>query len=285
MKPYLNLLRLYQWPKNGFVFVGFFALGDYRNAGLFVAAVIATAAFCLASSSVYIFNDYLDMPQDRLHPQKKQRPLASGAIKPLPALVLSGALAAASLILAAQIGWFSIAIILAYFANNLAYSLYLKRQSILDVFSIALGFMLRIFAGTLGIGIAVSEWLVLTGFMLSLLIGFSKRYAEVSNYVEPENHRWVLQRYSAELLRIFIVIMATASMITYALYTVSSRAQMVHGTTRLIYTTPFVMLGIFRYLQLIFLDRHGEDPAMLVSRDRPLLGVGILWALSYILLS
>lgn len=285
MKLYLKLLRIYQWPKNGFVFVGFFALGDYQNIGLFVAALIATAAFCLASSSVYIFNDYRDMPQDRLHPRKKHRPLASGAIKPLPALLLSGALAAASLILAAQNGWISVAIILAYFANNLAYSLHLKRQSILDVFSIALGFMLRIFAGTLGIGIAVSEWLVLTGFMLSLLIGFSKRYAEVSNYVEPENHRRVLQRYSAELLRVFIVIMATASMITYALYTVSSRAQMVHGTTRLIYTTPFVMLGIFRYLQLIFLDRHGEDPAMLVSRDRPLLGVGVLWALSYVLLS
>ena len=281
---YGRLLRIYQWHKNGFVLIGFFALGDYQNLPLLGHALLNTIAFCLASSSVYIFNDFYDIAEDRRHPKKKLRPLAAGTIAVRHALLLSALLAAGSLVLAYDSSTMSLFIIAAYFVNNMLYTLFIKGYPIIDVFLIAFGFMLRIFAGTAGIGIFVSEWLILTGFMVSLLIGFSKRYAELSNNPEPHFHREVLKQYTPDLLKYFVMIMSSASIVTYSLYTVSPRSIELHGSTHLIYTTPIVIFGILRFLNLVFVNQSGEDPAGLVFKDKYLLLTIFAWAITYSLI-
>lgn len=280
----IRLARLFQWHKNVFVLFGFFFLGDYTNLELFLRAIVNTLAFCFASSSAYIFNDYCDLEADRRHPAKMRRPLAAGAVSLMAALSLGAVLALASLLLAAFNGAPSQGFILGYLVLNLLYSLGLKQLPILDVFLIAVGFILRIFAGTACIGIALSEWLFLTGFMLSMLIGFSKRYAEISNHTNEQSGRTSLAGYSVELLRIYVVIFSTATILAYALYTVSEKSVKLHGSSQLIYSAPVVVVGVLRYLQLTFVNRSGEDPAELVVRDGPLLLLLAIWMLVYVLI-
>lgn len=281
LSSYLTLLRPHQWHKNGFVLLGFFVLGDYGNFGLLARALVSMVAFCLASSAVYVFNDFRDREADRHHPLKKHRPLAAGTVHPATALVLATLAFGVSMILAFHTGGLTLLIIGTYVANNLVYSLYSRQIPIVDIFQVAFGFMLRIFAGTVGIGIYISEWMVITGFMLSLFIGFGKRYAELANHHDPQGQRQVLDRYSVEILRIFMNIMAAATIITYALYTLSPRSLELHGTTKLVYTTPIVVFAIFRVLYLIIVEKTGEDPASLVLRDRQLLIAVAIWMVSY----
>lgn len=278
---YWNLARVYQWHKNLFVLLGFFVLGDYANYELFLKAIYAFTVFCLASSSVYIFNDYRDMESDSLHPLKKKRPLASGIIGVKRALSLSVILCLISLTTSYFLGTAALVIVCCYLINNLSYSMLFKRYPIIDVFQIGIGFMLRIFAGTTGIGIHISEWMILTGFMISLLIGFAKRYGELFNQSGRENKREVLQDYSLETLRAFMVIMASATIITYSLYTLSPRSIELHNTTNLIYTIPFVIFGIFRFLYIVLFHQSGEDPSSQIFRDRQIVITGILWILTY----
>lgn len=277
----VNLLRVRQWHKNTFVLLGFFVLGDYSNYTLLAKAVFMFCAFCLASSSVYIINDYKDMDADRNHNEKKNRPLASGAIKAEPALALAAVLCLASLLFSYVTNIVAAAIILIYLINNITYSLYLKRYPIIDVFQLGLGFMLRIFAGTVGIGIYISEWMILTGFMISLFIGFSKRFSELVNSRNAGDQRMVLKAYSLDTLKSFMLIMATATIITYSLYTLSPRSVELHGTTNLIYTTPFVIFGIFRFLYLVLFHQSGEDPSSQIFEDKQLMFAIFLWALTY----
>lgn len=276
-----SLLRIHQWHKNTFVLLGFFVLGDYHNHALLVKAALIFAAFCLASSAVYIFNDYHDIKEDRAHPLKKNRPLASGAIKTKPALFTALVLFGASLGISYYVNVISTFIILLYLANNAVYSLFLKRYPIIDVFQIGLGFMLRIFAGTIGIGIFISEWMIITGFMISLLIGFSKRYGELSNNPSQQSQRYVLKEYSLEILKAFMIIMSSATIITYSLYTLSQRSIELHGTTDLIYTIPLVIFGVFRYLYLVMFNQSGDDPASHIVKDKQLMITVVVWALLY----
>ncbi|MBI4847169.1 MAG: decaprenyl-phosphate phosphoribosyltransferase [Nitrospirae bacterium] len=278
---YLKLLRVHQWHKNAFVLLGFFALGDYGNYGLLLKAVMMFAAFCLASSSVYIFNDYHDMEADRGHPTKRNRPLANGAISVSSAIVLSALLCGASILSAFSVSPSASLIIFLYLLNNLTYSVYFKKIPIIDVFQIGLGFMLRIFAGTVGIGIHISEWMILTGFMISLLIGFAKRYAELTCTESTHNHRKVLREYSIEILTSFMMIMASATIITYSLYTLSPRSIELHGSANLIYTIPFVIFGIFRFLYLVIYHKSGDDPSSQIFSDRQLVLTIFFWALTY----
>lgn len=277
---YWNLFRVYQWHKNIFVLLGFFVLGNYRNYELLSKAFYILIVFCLASSSVYIFNDYKDIERDSFHPVKKNRPLASGVIGIRQALVLSLILCFISLSASYLLGMAAFIIVASYLLNNLLYSVLLKRYPIIDVFQIGIGFMLRIFAGTTGIGINISEWMILTGFMISLLIGFGKRYAELSNHAK-KNKREVLEDYSLETLRSFMIIMASATIITYSLYTLSPRSLELHNTTNLIYTIPFVIFGIFRFLYIVLFHQSGDDPASQVFRDKQIVVTVLLWVISY----
>lgn len=278
LPPLLRLLRPHQWIKNAFVFVGVLfghAWNDPEKLGL---ALGAFGGFCLLSSAVYVFNDLLDRAEDRLHPVKRFRPLASGAIG-VPAAVVAMLLCAlAGMALGIAQGRALAVIFGLYLAMNIAYTLRLKQVVILDVFIIAAGFMLRILAGTSGIGIAPSQWLLMCGLLLTLFLGFAKRRAELEAVdQDPGKHRPVLDHYSPALLDQMIGVVAAGVLVSYSLYTVAPETVRLHGTAHLIYTVPFVLYGMFRYLFLLHRRGGGGDPALDLLRDAHMLAALAGW--------
>ena len=277
----LKLLRPHQWVKNGFVFVGLLfnssVNGDWELRSL---VLFAAAGFCLMSSCVYILNDVFDRAADRAHPLKRARPLAAGMVGVNQAYALAFVCGAGGLALGAMASTVVIAILLVYLALNLAYSAGLKNIAILDVFIIATGFMLRIFAGTWGVDIAPSHWLLLCGLLLTIFLGFAKRRAELmaSDGIGSNgaSQRAVLYDYTPALLDNMMAISAAGVIVSYSLYTVSPDTIALHRTDKLIYTLPFVLYGIFRYIFLVH-RRGGEDPAWTLMTDAHMLAVGALW--------
>jgi len=278
MPPLLKLLRPHQWIKNGFVFLGLLFAHAWNDPVKVKLALGAFAAFCLVSSAVYVFNDLIDREQDRLHPRKARRPLASGSVGVPAALALMLACAAGGLAIGYLHGGRQPLIFVGYLALNVAYTLGLKHVVILDVFLIAAGFMLRILAGTTGIGIAPSHWLLLCGLLLTLFLGFAKRRAELNALAEDSSgHRAVLEHYSAELLDQMITVASAGVLVAYSLYTVAPETIALHGTSRLIYTVPFVLYGMFRYLFLLHRRGGGGDPALEIVTDAHLLAAMAGW--------
>ena len=277
MLPLIKLLRPHQWLKNGFVLVGLLFAHAWNDGARVEQALLSCAAFCLLSSAVYIFNDFLDRASDRLHPTKRHRPLASGAVSVNAALALMLVCMAAGLWLAfgaSNAPW----VFFLYIAINIAYTLGLKHVVVLDVFLIASGFMLRLLAGTVGIGIAPSQWLLLCGLMLTLFLGFAKRRAELA--VLPEDaagHRRVLDQYSEALLDQFLAIAAACTVVTYSLYTVSSETMSLHGSNHLILTVPFVLYGLLHYLFRLQRRGGGGDPARELLSDPHLIAAVAGW--------
>ncbi|HEU4646983.1 MAG TPA: decaprenyl-phosphate phosphoribosyltransferase [Burkholderiales bacterium] len=272
----LQLLRPHHWVKNGFVLAGLLFGHAWSEPATVLAALLATAAFCLASSAVYAYNDAHDAPRDREHPEKNDRPVARGAIAPAAARGLAAALAVLALGLAAWAGAAVIALVAAYLALNTAYTLGLKHVPVLDVFIIAAGFMLRLLAGTWGIGIEPSRWLLACGFLLTLFLGFAKRRAELDRLAhDAALHRAVLESYTLAFLDRAVFASVLGMVITYALYTVSDATMALHGTRQLIWTLPWVLLGTSRYLYRLHYRGGGGDPAQELLRD-PLLAVAAL---------
>jgi 4-hydroxybenzoate polyprenyltransferase len=273
----VRLLRPKQWVKNTFVLAGILFGGQVHNAALLQAAALAFVAFSLMSSSIYILNDYLDRESDKVHPTKRHRALASGAVTPLQAACAAMVCVAISLTAAALADVRVIAIVLAYLAINCAYSVSLKHQAVIDVFCIASGFMLRILAGTWGIRIPPSGWLILTGMFITLFLGFSKRRAEWTEVAGAGAHtrRPVLGLYSRELLDTFLSITATGTVLSYGLYTLDPATIALHHTSKLIYTLPFVLFGLFRYLFLLHRHHKGENPSADVFTDYQIILCGL----------
>ncbi len=276
----LKLLRPHQWVKNGFVFVGLLFSDVSNDWGLRGSVLLAAAGFCLLSSCVYVLNDIFDRGADQAHPLKRQRPLASGAVRTGQALALAVVCAIAGFALGAAAAGRVAAMLVAYLLLNLAYSAGLKHVAILDVFIIAAGFMLRIFAGTWGVGIVPSQWLLLCGLLLTIFLGFAKRRAELmvseGGGSSDASQRPVLDDYSPALLDTMMAISAAGVVVSYSLYTVSPDTIALHHTDKLIYTLPFVLYGIFRYIFL--LHRHGgEDPASTLLSDAHMLITGVAW--------
>ena len=264
----LKLMRPHQWVKNGFVFVGVLFGHAWAVPELAGAALAAAGAFCLVASAVYIVNDFADRERDRVHPKKRHRPLASGAVTPAVALGAAALLAGAGAALAAAAGPIVLALVAGYAALNAAYTFALKSVVILDVFVIAAGFILRILAGTLGIGIAPSQWLLVCSLFLTLFLGFTKRRSELLSVGEDFLiHRKALLHYNAQLLDKMIGVCAAAALMSYSLYTMSPATVQAHGTENLIYTIPFVAYGMFRYLYLLHAHHAGADASRELARD------------------
>jgi 4-hydroxybenzoate polyprenyltransferase len=274
----VRLMRPHQWVKNGFVFVGLLFGHAWRDPALLSAALLAFAAFCLLSSGVYVLNDCVDREQDRHHPQKRHRPVASGAVSVAMALALGLACLAGGMAVALASSlapW----LFVIYLLLQVVYNMGAKHIVVLDVFIIAAGFMLRILAGTVGIGILPTHWLLLCGLMLTLFLGFGKRRAELDALVDDSAiHRRVLEHYSKAMLDQFIVIAASGAIVSYALYTVSPETMALHGTRWLIATVPFVLYGLLRYLYLLHRQGGGGDPAREVLTDPHLLASLAGWA-------
>lgn len=266
--------------KNGFVLLGPLFAHEWGGQMLGQAG-LALLAFCAMASAVYVLNDIMDIEADRLHPLKCQRPLPSGAVSLRAARTLFVFLVLASVGLSLLVGYWVVACTLSYLFINILYSWRLKHVVILDVFLISSGFMLRIMAGTVGLGIAPSSWLLLCGLMVTLFLGFSKRRAELLMLEGEEAGsslvRRVLDDYSPQMLEQFIAISAACTILAYGLYTVSPQTIALHGSDNLIYTLPFVVYGIFRYLFLLHRRDGGSDTAKDLLQDTHLLWTASLW--------
>lgn len=280
MLDHLRLMRPHQWLKNGFVFAGLIFSQSWGNFELMVEVLRAFTAFCFISSAVYILNDWRDRAQDALHPVKKFRPLASGAVQVPAALGLAATLIFAGLGLAlfnSGAVWL-LSLLALYVAINLAYSWGLKQVPVVDVFLIASGFLIRLLAGTVAVGIAPSRWLLLTGLFVALFLGFSKRKSE--SFHTPEQQRAVLQSYSPALLDVLIAVSMTATITTYSLYAISPEIQALHGE-RLMLTVPLVVFGLFRYCYQVQLGK-GEDVSKDLLKDPWILGAMGAWVLLFL---
>ncbi len=279
----LRLMRPHQWVKNGFVFTGLLFGHAWHDSALVWQVVWVALAFSLVSSCIYIINDIVDREQDRMHPKKKNRPLAKGTVSIGSAVGLAIALAVSAVVLGYHVSTTALWIIIGYGVMNLAYSFRLKHVVLLDVFIIAAGFMLRILAGTLGVDIPPSQWLLLCGLMVTLFLGFAKRRAEIIALTDDKtSHRKVLEQYSPILLDNMIVITATGVIMSYSLYTMSPYTIRIHGTGDLIYTVPFVMYGVFRYIYLLHHESGGGDPSRDLARDPHMLIVVGSWLVATI---
>jgi 4-hydroxybenzoate polyprenyltransferase len=268
----VRLLRPRQWIKSSFVFTGLLFARAWHEPQLRLKVILTAVAFSLTASGVYVINDFLDRESDLNHPLKKQRPLAAGLVSNTAAISLLLVLVAGSLALGSYVSRKVMFILSIYLIVNIAYSIHLKHVVILDVFIIASGFMLRILAGTIGVGIAPSHWLLLCGLMMALFLGFAKRRAELYALSEDgPTHRKVLSHYQPVLLDNMIVVTATCVILTYSLYTMSPATVQAHHTESLIYTVPFVIYGIFRYIYSLHRQTAGSDPALHIFRDPHLL--------------
>jgi len=270
----IKLIRPKQWIKNFFVFAPLLFSRHIFHLDYVIPSIAAFIIFSLASSAVYIINDILDVESDRAHPKKKYRPIASGEVSVKQALIFLVVLCAVIIgALVFQSPIFAFVIVL-YFITNLLYSLKVKSIVLLDVFFISFGFMLRVLGGAAAIGVPVSSWMILTTIFISLFLAISKRRSELSQIVNKENidkQRKVLKEYSVEFADQINTIAAAGTIISYALYTVNERTVQTFGTEKLIYTTPFVIYGIFRYMYLMHQKNLGESPTSIVTKDIPII--------------
>jgi len=271
MISYLKVLRIKHWIKNLFLFAAPFFGGKLFEESTLHLALPAFISFSFCASSIYIFNDIRDIERDRVHPEKRNRPIASGKIRKNIAYLLSAFLFSISLILSFKIGFYFFYFIILYFLVQVGYSIYLKTIPILDIFCIASGFVIRVLAGSAAFNVEPSRWLLLTMFMISLVLATGKRLGEVSLLEDKiAEHRNSLNSYSISTLNEILVISSSAALIAYSLYTV----EQFH---KLIYTVPVVTFGLFRYLMI---SKQGMgDPTKAMTHDKLLAATILIWIL------
>lgn len=285
LRAILKSMRPAQWTKNLFVFAALIFAQKFFSAPLLLKSFAAFIVFCLVSGAFYIFNDLQDREEDRVHPKKSQRPIAKGEIIPSGALAVFVFLAGGSLVAAFFLNrYFFIAVVI-YFFLQLGYSLKLKQIVILDVFVIAAGFVIRVVAGGLVIDVPISSWLLICTTLLALFLAMGKRRHELVLLEErATDHRPILKEYSAYLLDQMIAVVTASTLIAYCLYTISPETVEKFGSEHLVWTSAFVLYGIFRYLYLVHQKGKGGSPEELVLQDKPLLLNIVLWIGTVILI-
>lgn len=283
----VSLLRPQQWIKNGFVLLPAFFAHRLNEASVLLPVLAVTLAFSLTSGAVYIFNDLKDIDQDRNHPDKRHRPLASGRVAPAGAkrlLLLSGL---SGLALGWLVGGLAVLILLVvYSALNAAYSLRLKHIAIVDLCCIATGFVLRLFVGAQAVQVHLSHWIVLMTFLLALFLALAKRRQELSLFLNDTPTRRSLEGYTIEFLSSAMVLMAGVTIVCYIMYTVSPETIAYYDNENIFLSAFWVLLGILRYMQLSFVYNKGESPTSVLFQDRflqvAILGwLATLWLMLY----
>jgi len=280
----VRLLRPLHWPKNVFVLAPLVFSGLWTSPASVLAATVAAGLFCMLSSAVYAFNDVIDAPADRMHPRKRMRPIAAGRLYPGYAVTLAVVLVAAALGLSWQLlPWLFTAWATAYLVNNLAYCTILKRRVVLDVMLIAVGFVIRLLAGCAAIGVAPSSWLLVCGFSLALVLGFGKRRVEITNVQHHGEYRKTLLSYDRPKLDVILGVSTAVCLLAYIMYTVSLHTIATHGTERLVYTVPFVVYGLFRYILKVH-EAKGDGPVEILMKDPAFIATGIGWLAAVVLI-
>ncbi len=276
----IKLIRPSQWIKNGFVLMPLVFSGrlfcpydTLKTLGVFIS-------FCLAASATYVINDYMDRDQDRIHPLKRNRPLASGAVPPSMGLALAVGLILLMFIntLIFYLPLFTVSVLFIYIILHCLYSWKLKNLVIIDVLVISTGFLLRVLAGTSALSVGVSSWLVLCTFSVAIFLALGKRRHEVMFLNgDAVNHRPVLESYSVGFLDQLLQVVTTSTFIFYCLYSVKAGPGTDIQSEKMMLTIPFVSYGIFRYLYLIYHKEDGGSPTALLFTDPPLLTCVTLW--------
>ena len=288
MKKTLLLIRPQQWIKNGFVLIPMFFGGRLLNADDVIASVVTFFAFSFAASAIYCFNDIVDVEADRRHPVKCHRPIASGAVSVPTAyalMVILVLLSALLLFFLPQRAGETAGIVAFYFLLNMAYCLWLKRHAIIDVCTVAFGFVLRILAGGMACNVAVSNWLVLMTFLLALFLSFAKRRDDVLRMNETgEPPRRNTIRYNITFVNQAITITGTVTLVCYIMYTVSPEVVSRFHAPYLYLTSIFVLVGLLRYMQLTVVDEVSGDPTKILLRDRFTQAIVVAWIMAFLLI-
>lgn len=273
--------------KNAFVFLPLFFGWKLAGPEAVVRAGLAFFAFCLAASAVYVVNDLKDVAEDRAHPTKRNRPLASGALSPREGLTFAAVLLAGALVLTLRLASGPFAgILAAYLGINLLYSFLLKHRALIDLGCIAVGFVLRVFAGGVVTDITPSHWIVLMTFLLALFLGFAKRRDDLLlSAAGCEKTRRSLDGYNLEFVSAAMMIMAAVVIVSYILYTVSPEVIAKHGSDKLYLTAIFVIMGVLRYLQITLVECKSGSPTLVLLRDGFIQASLLLWIAScYVIL-
>ncbi len=267
-KIYLSNLRIHQYIKNCFIFLPLFFALKITNVELLLHVITAFIAFSLTASAVYVFNDYHDIEEDKHHPKKKSRPLASGAVSKSQAIVMMSILLIAGITIMVSISVQAAAILSGYVIMNIAYSLYLKHIAILDVTIIAMGFVLRLFIGSAVTDITLSMWIVIMTFLLALFIALAKRRDDVLIYLDTgKKMRKAVDGYNIQFLDTAMAIMASVVIVSYTIYTTSTEVMARVHSQHLYLTAFFVILGVMRYLQITFVYNNSGSPTKIILKD------------------
>ncbi|GEN77411.1 decaprenyl-phosphate phosphoribosyltransferase [Chryseobacterium hagamense] len=289
MKKYVKLLRMEQWVKNLFVFVPLFFSGNIKNPDLLTKSIFAFIIFSLAASVVYILNDYNDIEADKKHPEKRRRPLASGAISKTQAVAIFVGLIIVDMVLVFvaqsyfQESLWKFAIIVGfYFVMNLAYTFKLKHVPIIDISIIAVGFVLRVLSGGYITGISISQWAILLTFVLALVLAIGKRRGELINAQVSGKTRKALDGYNVQFADIALSISVTLAIVCYLMFTLSPEVQ-ARFHSRVFYTVIFVVFAFLRYLQQTLVYNRTESPTKIVYRDRYIQITLLLWVAAFLI--
>ena len=279
---YLKLLRPKDWAKNLFLYLPLFFSGDVFNLIKLFDVFEGFVAFCCIASSIYIINDYADIENDRMHPEKRNRPLASGKAKPTIALAISAFLIISGFLIAYHQGNRFFSLVGIYFSLNIAYSFGLKNIPILDIIIIAIGFSLRIRSGGAIAAVEVTIWMNIMVFLLALFMAIGKRRDDVLLTLSSGvNMRKAIEGYTLDFLNTLLALISAVMIVSYFMYTVSDRVIERHETNRLYLTSLFVMAGIMRYLQIIYVNADSGSPTKILYKDRFIQISLLLWMISF----
>lgn len=282
---YLKLLRPKDWAKNLFLFIPLFFSGELFNWDLYPKLLLGFTAFCFIASSIYIINDYRDIEDDKKHPEKSKRPLASGAVSKTNSIIVCILLILVGFTIAYFIREKFLFVLSIYFLLNLAYSFGLKNVPILDIVILAIGFVLRIKSGAVIAHVGVSEWLNIMVFLLALFMAIGKRRDDVLiKQTSGTEMRKAIKGYNLEFLNVVLSLVCAVIVVAYFMYTMSPEVLKRMGTYRLYYTCLFVLAGILRYLQIIFVQSASGSPTKILYKDRFIQISLVLWITSFYLI-
>lgn len=281
---WIKLLRIHQYTKNLFIFLPLFFAGRITELNLLLNAFLGFILFCFMSSAVYIFNDLWDIREDKSHPTKRNRPIASGAVSKKQAVILMTVFMVISLGFSYFLSQGFFILLVWYLALNLAYSIKLKHISILDITVIAIGFLIRLIAGSSLTGVPLTIWIIFMTFLLALFISLAKRRDDVILASDEKKTRRNIDGYNFEFINAGMTVMASVMIVSYIFYTISPEIQEKFHTQYLYFTSLFVIVGILRYLQITFVENKSGSPTEILLKDVFLQVTIYSWLLTFLLI-